>query len=160
VKITRDSVTEHSGFRSTSQQCVKNRMFSAVSSRPDSTEILFLFAKHDRDLLAGAIIAISARTATYLFGASSDKKRNLMGPYALQWTAMQIARAKGCLHYDLGAVSPVKDPGHPHFGLYRFKTGFGGKIVHQSGSWDYPLDDVGYKIFRNSETLDGILRTA
>lgn len=134
-------------------------LFSAVSTRPDSTEILFLLATHGRDLLAGAIIAISARGATYLFGASSNEKRNLMAPYAIQWKAMQIARAKGCLHYDLGAVSPAKDPEHPYFGLYRFKTGFGGRIIHQSGSWDYPLDEGGYRLFRNSENMDGILRT-
>ncbi|MGA6925915.1 MAG: peptidoglycan bridge formation glycyltransferase FemA/FemB family protein, partial [Desulfosarcina sp.] len=97
---------------------------------------------------------------TYLFGASSNQKRNFMAPYALHWAAMQAARAKGCLHYDLGAVAPAKDPCHPFFGLYRFKTGFGGKIIHQSGAWDYPLDDEGYQIFRNSETLDRILYTA
>lgn len=135
-------------------------LFSTAFSQPDSTEILFLLAKHDLDLLAGAIIAISGRTATYLFGASANEKRNLMGPYAIQWTAIQIARARGCLHYDLGAVSPGKDPDHPCFGLYRFKTGFGGRIIHQSGSWDYPLDEKGYKAFRNFETFDGFLRTS
>ncbi|MFZ0241642.1 MAG: peptidoglycan bridge formation glycyltransferase FemA/FemB family protein [Desulfobacterales bacterium] len=54
----------------------------------------------------------------------------------------------------------MKDPDHPYSGLYRFKTGFGGKIIHQSGSWDYPLDAAGYKIFRNSETLGSILHCA
>jgi lipid II:glycine glycyltransferase (peptidoglycan interpeptide bridge formation enzyme) len=134
-------------------------LFPAESSAPGSPEILFLLAEHNRDLLAGAIIVISGRTATYLFGASLNEKRNLMAPCALQWAAMQIARSKGCLHYDLGAVSPAKDPTHPHFGLYRFKTGFGGKIVHQSGSWDYPLNEGSYAAFRNSETVDGVLRT-
>jgi len=134
-------------------------LFPAEFLDPDSPEILFLLAEHNRDLLAGAIIVISGETATYLFGASSNVKRNLMAPYAIQWTAMRMARAKWCLHYDLGAVSPGRDPDHPYFGLYRFKTGFGGKIVHQSGSWDYPLDERGYTIFRNSELIDGILPT-
>jgi lipid II:glycine glycyltransferase (peptidoglycan interpeptide bridge formation enzyme) len=131
-------------------------LFSALSSHTDFCQILFLLATHDADPLAGAIIAISGKTATYLFGASSDKKRNVMGPYSVHWTTMQIARARGCLRYDLGAVSPGKDPEHPYFGMYRFKTGFGGKIIHQSGSWDYPLDDEGYEIFRNSEMIDGL----
>ncbi|MDX9787645.1 MAG: peptidoglycan bridge formation glycyltransferase FemA/FemB family protein [Desulfobacterales bacterium] len=135
-------------------------LFPSESSAPDSAKVLFLLAKHGRDLLAGAIIVISGQTATYLFGASSNEKRNLMAPYLTQWTAMQIARSKGCLNYDLGAVSPGKDETHPYFGLYRFKTGFGGNIIHQSGTWDYPLDDMGYTTFRNSEMLDGILRTA
>ena len=134
-------------------------LFPTDSSDPDRPEIVFLLAEHNGDILAGAIVVISGRTATYLFGASSSEKRNLMAPYAVQWAAMQIARAKGCLRYELGAVSPGKDPDHPFFGLYRFKMGFGGKIVHQSGTWDYPLDEGGYQVLRNSETLDGILRT-
>jgi lipid II:glycine glycyltransferase (peptidoglycan interpeptide bridge formation enzyme) len=37
--------------------------------------------------------------------------------------------------------------------MSRFKTGFGGKIIHRTGSWDYPLDTTGYAKFRNAETL-------
>jgi lipid II:glycine glycyltransferase (peptidoglycan interpeptide bridge formation enzyme) len=133
-------------------------LFSALSSDQGSCEIVFLFATHHGDLLAGAIIVLSGKTATYLFGASSNEKRNLMGPHVLHWAAMGIARNKGCLRYDMGAVSPGKDPDHPYFGLYRFKTGFGGKIVHQSGSWDYPLDVDRYELFRNSEMIDGLIR--
>lgn len=79
-----------------------------------------------------------------------------MASYAIHWKAIQLARLKGCLSYDLGAVSPSKDPEHPFFGLYRFKTGFGGKVVHQTGSWDYPLDEKYYNIFRNCETFDNL----
>lgn len=134
-------------------------LFTAASPAPDSPEVLFLLAEHAGDILAGAIIVISHRTATYLFGASSAEKRNVMAPYALHWAAMRLARAKGCRQYDLGAVSPVSDPEHPFFGLYRFKTGFGGTVVHQSGTWDYPLDEEGYTTFRNSEALERILCT-
>lgn len=131
-------------------------LFSPLSSPSKPCEILFLLACHDHDLLSGAIIAISGHTATYLFGASSNRKRNLMASYAIHWKAIQLGRLKGCLSYDLGAVSPSKDPEHPFFGLYRFKTGFGGKIVHQTGSWDYPLDEKNYNIFRNCETFDSL----
>jgi len=134
-------------------------LFPAACPASDSPEVHFLLAEHAGDILAGAIIAISHRTATYLFGASSEEKRNVMAPYALHWTAIRLARAKGCRHYDLGAVSPVRDPEHPFFGLYRFKTGFGGTVVHQSGTWDYPLDEEGYTIFRNSEALERLLCT-
>ena len=131
-------------------------LFSGLSSSDKSCEILFLLACHENDLLAGAIFVISGRTATYLFGASSNRKRNLMASYAIHWKAIQVAQSKGCFSYDLGAVSPSKDPDHPFYGLYRFKTGFGGKIVHQTGSWDYPLDEKNYNFFRNCETLDNL----
>ena len=135
-------------------------LFSAQPSWDNSCELLFLLACHnDHDVLAGALITVSGKTATYLFGASSDRKRNLMASYALHWKAIQLAQAKGCLHYDMGAVSPKNDPEHPFYGLYRFKTGFGGTIIHQSGSWDYPLDNETYNNFRNCEIFDGFNHT-
>ncbi len=128
-------------------------LFSALAANPDPPECHFLFAIHGKQYLAGAIIAISGRTATYLFGASSTDKRNLMGSYAIQWEAIRLAMAKGCLVYDMGAVAPTADPEHPFYGLFRFKTGFGGKVVHRNGSWDYPLQEDKYNIFRNQETI-------
>jgi len=128
-------------------------LFSPMLEEANSPEVHFLIAAHDNDLLACAIITISGKTATYLFGASSSEKRNLMGPYAVQWAAICLARSRGCHVYDMGAISPTKDPAHPFFGLYRFKSGFGGRIVHRTGSWDYPLDQNLYNTFRNSEMM-------
>lgn len=128
-------------------------LFSTIALNPGGAEILFLLAKRGPYILAGAIIAISGRRATYLFGASANDGRNLMGPYALHWEAIKQVRGMGCLTYDMGAVSPVADPSHPFYGLYRFKTGFGGKVVHRNGSWDYPVNRRGYRAFRNFETL-------
>jgi len=127
-------------------------LFSPVDHNPGSSEVLFLLAARGQDVLAGAIIAISGRQAIYLYGASSNEQRNQMGSYALHWEAIKLARQKGCLTYDMGSVSPVSDPGHPFYGMYRFKTGFGGKIVHRNGTWDYPVNRRGYRAFRNYET--------
>ncbi len=128
-------------------------LYSALASTPDSSEVHFLLARHGRNVLAGAIITISGRTATYLFGASSSQSRNMMAPYAIQWAAIRLARTKGCLTYDMGAVAPSSNPGHPFFGMHRFKTGFGGRIIHRGGTWDYPLVNNEYLAFRNSEML-------
>ena len=128
-------------------------LFSTPVQYKGLTEIIFLIAARGPDILAGAIIAISGRQAIYLYGASSNERRNLMGSYALHWEAIKLVRAKGCLTYDMGAVSPGPDSGHPFCGMYRFKTGFGGKIVHRDGTWDYPLNMSGYEAFRNMESL-------
>ena len=93
------------------------------------------------------------REAVYLYGASSDKKRGLMAPYALQVKAMEEAKAAGCEEYDLFGIPPDEDPSHPMAGLYRFKTGFGGRIIHSPGSWDYPCRSVFYRLFRFAEAL-------
>ncbi|HOO39837.1 MAG TPA: peptidoglycan bridge formation glycyltransferase FemA/FemB family protein [Syntrophales bacterium] len=128
--------------------------FSTLFKNPGSSDILFLLAARGEDVLAGAIIAIAGRRALYLFGASSGERRNLMGSYALQWEVMKLVRNKGCLTYDMGAVAPVPNPDHPFYGMYRFKSGFGGQIVHRNGSWDYPLDMEAYEVFRNFESLN------
>jgi len=129
-------------------------LFSTHAHNPESSEILFLLAVRGQAILAGAIIAISGQQAIYLHGASSNEGRNLMGSYAMHWEAIKLVRGKGCLTYDMGSVSPVADPNHPFYGMYRFKTGFGGKIAHRNGTWDYPLNRRGYRAFRNYEAFN------
>ena len=92
------------------------------------------------------------REAVYLYGASSDLKRNLMASYVLQLKAIEDAKAYGCINYDLFGIPPNDDPSHPMAGLYRFKTGFGGTIIHRAGSWDYPCRPLIYKAFRMAES--------
>jgi lipid II:glycine glycyltransferase (peptidoglycan interpeptide bridge formation enzyme) len=38
-------------------------------------------------------------------------------------------------------------------GLYRFKTGFGGRIVHRPGSWDFACRQLFARAFRAAEAL-------
>jgi lipid II:glycine glycyltransferase (peptidoglycan interpeptide bridge formation enzyme) len=79
-----------------------------------------------------------------------------MATYALQWEAIRFARWKGCREYDFYGISPNDDPAHPMNGLYRFKTGFGGSVLHRKGCWDYPFKDHEYSIYRSSEGIRGM----
>jgi len=147
---------ERNGFR----PCRYRRfaaLFAARETPPASPEIVFLLAGHGQDILAGAIVTLSGATATFLFGASANHSRDRMPSYAVQWQAIRLAIARGCSFYDMGAVSTANDPTHPFYGMYRFKTGFGGRIVHKAGSWDYPLIDEAYEQFRTFETMGQML---
>ena len=115
-------------------------------------------ARHEGECLAAIVVLCRGERATYLYGASSNAKRNLMAPYALQWRAMLDAKAAGCTRYDLFGIPPNEDPGHPMAGLYRFKTGFGGSVMHRPGSWDYPTRPVPYALFSAAERLRKKLR--
>ena len=106
-------------------------------------------------LLGGIVVAHTGRVATYLYGASSAPQRSLMAPYALQWHAIREARRAGCERYDLFGVPPAPDEGHPMYGLYRFKTGFGGKLVHRRGAWDYAYDEERYQVYEAAEAASG-----
>ena len=112
-----------------------------------------LFAEHEGDLLAGIIVGICGKRGTYLYGASSNEKRNMMPSYLLQWEAIQLCRKAGCESYDLFGIPPSDDPDHPMAGLYRFKTGFGGQILHRLGCWDYPYSRLFYLFYIASERI-------
>jgi len=115
-------------------------------------------AWHEGDCLAAIVVLRRGKQATYLYGASSNAKRNHMAPYALQWKAMLDAKAAGCTAYDLFGIPPNEDPGHPMAGLYRFKTGFGGSIARRPGSWDYPCNWALYALFSAAERARKNLR--
>ena len=115
-------------------------------------------ASHEGDSLAAIVVLFRGKMATYLYGASSNIKRNLMAPYALQWRAMQDAKEAGCQCYDLFGIPPDENPNHPMAGLYRFKTGFGGLIIHRPGSWDYRYKPAVYTLFNLAEALRKKLR--
>jgi len=124
-----------------------------MSHENPAVKINLYLAFHEEDLLAGIITLFRGGEAVYLYGASSNKKRNLMAPYALQLKAMEEAKLFGCTEYDLFGIPPDNDPSHPMAGLYLFKTGFGGRIVHRPGSYDYPLCPFLYFLFRFMEKL-------
>jgi len=110
-------------------------------------------ASHENETIAAVVVLFFGKEAVYLYGASSANKRNLMAPYALQWKAMRDAKEAGCETYDLFGIPPNEDPNHPMAGLYRFKTGFGGKIIHRPGTWDYIYKNVFYYLFKAAEKM-------
>jgi len=134
-------------------------LFEVCEKQNKSNQFIRLYtAEHEGDLIAAIVVLFRGKDATYLYGASSNNKRNLMAPYALQWKAMRDAKEAGCLNYDLFGIPPNEDPNHPMAGLYRFKTGFGGQIIHRPGSWDYRYKKVMYNLFNKAEALRKKLR--
>ncbi|QEN05393.1 peptidoglycan bridge formation glycyltransferase FemA/FemB family protein [Thiospirochaeta perfilievii] len=108
----------------------------------DKTNMKLLFAEHDGELLAGIFLLIQNDIATYLYGASSNSKRNLMPSYLLQWEAIKLAKELGAKSYDFFGIPPTDDKNHPMFGLYRFKVGFSGQIINRVGCYDYYLSPI------------------
>ncbi len=145
----RDKITIHSKeyYKKVFELSAEN---AKVSENP---EIALFQAAYNNKILAGIIVSIYGTRATYLYGASSNEHRNLMPAYALQWEAIKYAKARGCTEYDLFGIPPVNDPEHPMIGLYRFKTGFGGDILHRPGCWDLPLKPVVYMVYRWAESV-------
>lgn len=116
-------------------------------------ELKLYLAYYEEIPIAGIIVSHFGTRATYLYGASSNTHRNLMSSYLLQWEALRAAKARGCKVYDLFGIPPKEDPAHPMYGLYRFKTGFGGEIIHYYGCYDVPYRKTLYKFYSWAEKL-------
>lgn len=148
----RDRIAIHSSEYYTSL-FIHYREYAQEGQAREVMDLRLYLAEHEGEPIAALVVLFRGNTGVYLYGASSDHKRNLMAPYALQWKAMRDARAQGCTVYDLFGIPPREDPDHPMSGLYRFKTGFGGRIIHRPGSWDYTYRPLVGGFFNLSEAL-------
>ncbi len=124
---------------------------SSTASSGQSPRFFVYIAEFGQKALACIIVLRHGKESVYLYGASSNEHRNLMSAYALQWKAITDARESGCTRHDFYGIPPNEDPGHPMHGLYRFKTGFGGNIVHRVGSLDVPLRPFFYRLYALAE---------
>jgi len=103
---------------------------------------------HQKKALAAGIFLYYGSLSSYLYGASgSDRK--MMAPYLMHFEAMKRAKSRGCNIYDLLAIAPPEaSDKHPYAGLTRFKSQFGGGMVHLLGSWDLVGSSFWYTLYR------------
>lgn len=146
-----DQTCSRNGIRSNEKVYFRDVLQTRAADTRSPVEVELLVASKHEEPLAAMFFVSSADRATYLYGASSNKNRRDMAPYALQWEAIRIARRKGCCEYDMFGISSRPEPSHPLYGLYRFKSGFGGEVFHRMGCWDYPLSKHKYEQFRARE---------
>lgn len=106
-------------------------------------------AWHDNEMLAGSLIVSFGDTVTYVHGASSSRKRELMAPYVLHWHNIKTACDAGFAYYDWQGIDEKKWPG-----VTRFKLGFGGEEMLYPGTFDKPLAPLQYRVY----TIGRIIR--
>ncbi len=104
-----------------------------------------LLAEYQGQPLAALMVFARGERAWYMYGASTNRERNRMPTYLLQWEAMRWARARGCREYDLWGV-PDAPPEQLEaeftqrreglWGVYRFKRGFGGQVRRAASAAD------------------------
>ncbi len=111
-------------------------------------KVRLVFALHEGEAVAAAIVAEFGGKMTYLHGASSAAKRSVMAPFLLHWSLIQEAKRRGFAMYDFWGVAPTDDPEHPWAGITRFKTGFGGRRESYSGAWELPNNPFWYNLYR------------
>ena len=118
-----------------------------------------LMAYYENQPIAGIIPIMYGNKVWYLYGASSNKHRNLMPNYLLQWTMIKEAIKRGADIYDFRGVSGVVDESHPQYGLYRFKKGFNADFTEFIGEIYIPYKPLIYKLYKIAEKTFRSLRT-
>lgn len=123
-----------------------------------------ILAEHEGDVLAGIIVYAVNQTAWYLYGASSNEKRNLMAAYGVQWEAILWAKSRGCLRYDMWGIPDATESSlEANFterndglwGVYGFKRGWGGEVVRSVGAYDKVYNALIYKGYQTAMTFRG-----
>lgn len=73
-------------------------------------DVEILLAQKNGQDIAGIVTGRSGVCTTYLFGATTEAGRPLRAGYFLTWAAMQLARTRGGLWYDMGGVDFEANP--------------------------------------------------
>jgi len=118
-----------------------------ISTLGEGGRLEIVVARHEGDILAMNLNMSFGDTMTYVHGASTERKRNVMAPYALQWESLRRAREHGYVWYDFYGVAPEGVENHPLAGVTRFKQGFGGKTFVYPGTYEFPILPLWYKIY-------------
>jgi len=105
----------------------------------------------------GALMAFACGDkAWYFYGASSDRERQRMASYLLQWEAIRWARWRGCTAYDLWGIPDADETSLEAqftarsdglWGVYRFKRGFGGRVQRYLGAFDAIYSPLWYRLY-------------
>ena len=100
--------------------CRAYEYFETMLDSYDEKNLRIYIAKHEDTYLSAAIAFNYGGELFYLYGASSNEKRNLMPNYLMQWEMIRWASESNCQKYNFGGVLHLE----PNNGLYKFKIGF------------------------------------
>jgi len=111
---------------------------------PNGDAALFI-ASYDGVDLAGVFVFKLGQQAWYLYGASNDVEKQRMASFGVQWAGVRWALAAGCTRYDMVGIpdadaetleAQFESRSDGLWGVYRFKRGWGGRVVRSVGAWD------------------------
>jgi hypothetical protein len=92
---------------------------------------LFLM-RHEGRAVSAAFVSMYSGRALYVLGGSEPKGFELDAPALLFWKVFSRCVELGCREFNLGGVpASAADPESLAHGLYRFKSGFGGRQVQR-----------------------------
>lgn len=138
---------EHTGFTPRSQRYYAQ----LLSAMPDNAALYC--AELDGRMIAGAICIVQGRKGWYMYGCSATEYRDNKPNELLQWTMISDCLHRGCELYDFRGVEGYPSHANPHYGLHRFKQGFGAELVEFAGQMDLTLRPGRKKLVQCAQRL-------
>lgn len=104
------------------------RAYADVSAK--TRDMIILCAYQDEVPIAGVIVLVHGKSATYSVGWTSDAGRRAAAHNLLLWRAILALQKQKVAWLDLGGVNTTRTPG-----LARFKLGLGGEVFTLAGTF-------------------------
>jgi lipid II:glycine glycyltransferase (peptidoglycan interpeptide bridge formation enzyme) len=101
------------------------------------------------EAVAGLFLMHTGETGWFYSGASSQRHRDTMPNYLLQWHTIQWLCERGYRWYDLWGAPTEMQEDDPLWGVYRFKSGFGAQYVRRLGAYDRVLNKAAHYLISN-----------
>lgn len=96
---------------------------------PEGQKPLLLIAQQSGKPIAGVLLTVHGKSATYLIGWSGNAGRRVRAHNLLLWRAVEQLKGSGIHWFDLGGIN-TEAPG-----VASFKRGMGGELVNLVGGY-------------------------
>lgn len=129
------------GFVAFSEDYLK-KQFRAFA---EHDEVLMYTAKLDGEILAQNFMIFYGNEASYHYGVSSDLGTKYSAAPLLHLEAMNEARRRGCLRYNLWGIVGTREKSHRFYGVSEFKRSFGCDELKYTPAHDLILKPLKYQ---------------
>ena len=117
-----------------------------------NNEVLIYTARKDGEILAQNFMIFYGPEASYHYGVSSELGTKYSAAPLLHMSAMEEARKRGCIRYNLWGIVGLEEKSHRFYGVSEFKRSFGCEELEYTPAHDMILNPVKYKITKIVET--------
>ncbi len=116
-------------------------------------EVLIYTAKKDGEILAQNFMIFYGPEASYHYGVSSNLGTKYSAAPLLHLKAMEEARKRGCIRYNLWGIVGTDEKSHRFYGVSEFKRSFGCEELKYTPAHDLVLKPSKYLITKIIETI-------
>lgn len=109
-------------------------------------EVLIYTARKDGEVLAQNFMIFYGPEASYHYGVSSELGTRYSAAPLLHMAAMDEARKRGCVRYNLWGIVEPDEKEHRFYGVSEFKRSFGCEELRYTPAHDMILKPLKYKL--------------